>query len=404
MRTLASGMLVAQVAAFAATPLLTRVYDPAAFGAYALVLAMIAVGAPVAALRFDAAIALPEDRNEAWQLLVMGARAASGLAVALILLVWVGRPTLVVNGLIDRAAADLLPWLPILLLVAGLFQLGSAWHVRERAPAVAARGRAAQGFVTAAAQAVLGFVFSISGGLVIGDLIGRLSGVLALVRRAGRPAASGSATNAALLRRYRGFATYSSLAALVNALNGALPVLVVGSALGLPAAGLLLLAQRVASLPATLLTTAVSQVLAVDLARAVSVDARVALYRSTQLQLMRLVFPVFGIIAILSPFFGQVFGDQWRSAGMASAALVPFYAAQLLSGATIVAVDVMQAHGARLVRELLYLVGMLVVLVVATSAHTSLALVGAAISAFGVLFYTLSLRWVGRRLERQKLP
>ena len=402
-RTLAFGMLAAQVAAFVATPLLTRLYDPAAFGAYALLLSIVAMGAPVAALRFDAAIALPEDRSEAWRLVVMGIRAALGFAVTLTLLVWLVRPALLAHGVMDDNAADLMVWLPALLLAAGVFQLGSAWHVRERGHAIAARGRAAQGFITAAAQAVLGFAFSISTGLVIGDLMGRIGAVLALVGGISSPVTpTRSAGVAALMRRYRGFATYSSAAALVNALNGALPVLIVGSALGLHATGLFLLAQRVASLPATLLATAVSQVFAVELARSVGAEARVSLYRSTLGQLMRLAFPAFGIIAILSPFFGHLFGDQWRGAGVVSAMLVPFYAVQLLSSATIVAVDVMQAHRARLVREVLYLIGMLAVLIVATRAGASLALFAVAISAFGAPFYVFSLGWIGGRLQRQK--
>lgn len=400
-RTLAFGMLAAQVAAFMATPLLTRLYDPAAFGVYALLLSMIAVGAPVAALRLDAAIALPADRGEAWKLMLLGLRSALAVAVVLSALIWLARPSLLRYELIDGAAADLLPWLPVFVLAAGLFQLGSAWNVRERTHAVAARGRATQGIVTASMQGVFGFVFSTSICLLTGDLIGRVAALLVLVRGIS-PAASAPSTASSrdLLRRYGGFATYSSAAALVNALNGALPILIVGPVLGLHATGLLLLAQRVASLPATLLTTAVSQVFAVELARAVDAKARVALYRSTLRHAMFLSVPGFTLVAVLSAFYGEVFGEEWRDAGAIAASLLPFYMGQLLSGATIVAVDVMQAHRARLVREVIYLIGMLIVLFLVARASGSLALLALAISSFGVLFYVFSVRWVDVLLKR----
>jgi O-antigen/teichoic acid export membrane protein len=406
-RTLVLGMLTAQVAAIVATPLLTRLYDPAAFGSYAFLLSLVAVGAPVAALRFDAAIVLPDDRSEAWQLVRTGAAAALVLAVILAAVVWIVQPNLLAYELLDSAVVSLLPWLPPLLLAAGIFQLCSAWHIRERMHVSAARGRAAQGLLTATAQVVLGFVTTIPAGLVLGDLLGRMGAVLSLLRGTFKSAAPSSASAsrqaASLMRRYRGFATFSSTTALVNALNSALPVLIVGTTLGLQATGLLLLAQRIASLPVSLLVSAVSQVFAVDLARAEDADARVSLYWSTIGQLMRYALPAFGIIVVLSPFYGLIFGDQWQYAGVVAAALVPFYGAQLFSGATIIAVEIMQAHRARLVRELIYLVGMLVVLITSTRASASLGQIAIAISSFGVVFYVISIRWAGRCLRHERL-
>lgn len=397
-RTLALGMLTAQLTALLATPLLTRLYAPVDFGAYAFLLSLVAVIAPIAALRFDAAVVLPEHRDEAWQLMRMGARAAFGIAFLLAIVVWIARPFLFASSAMAGSAA-VLHWLPVLLLGAALFQLGAAWCVRERAYATASRGRAAQGVATALAQISIGFSTTLSGGLLLGDLLGRLSALLVLMRGISlSPLAVPSVRGVALIRQYRGFATYSSAAALLNALNGALPMLVVGTTLGLKSAGMLVLAQRVASAPAMLLASAVSQVFAADLARAPDVAARSAIYRMALKQLALFALPVFSVILVFAPFFGVVFGEEWRSAGVITAALVPFYASQSLSAGTIVALDVVQAHRERLVREVVFLIGMIAVLTGAANSGISLAWLAAAISAFGVLFYASSIRWVGKRI------
>jgi hypothetical protein len=126
----------------------------------------------------------------------------------------------------------------------------------------------------------------------------------------------------------------------------------------------------------------------------------VELYWATIRQLMRIALPAFGVVAASAPLFGLVFGSQWHEAGLVAAALAPFYATQLLSGATIVAADVIQAHRARLARELTYLIGMLTVLLLVTRSSASLTWLALAVSAFGLSFYIFSIRWVGLRLKQ----
>lgn len=390
-RTLASGMLIAQVVALAATPLLTRLYSPAAFGAYALFLAYLTMGAPISALRFDAAIPLPSTDDEAWGLAKLGGLASVAVAA-------------VVGAGSAFAGSALRVWLPLGLLITGLFQVAVAYRVRTARHRDAAAGRAAQGIGTAIAQAGLGAQASLTSGLVLGDLVGRALALLTVLASGGLPrrTAQLASTLGALAGRYRGFATFSSLAAIVNAINGAVPAIVFGAVFGLEATGLLLLAQRVASLPTALLTTAVSQVFAVELARTTVGGRRDDLYRATLRRLVRVSWFVFLGIAIGAPLvFAPVFGPAWRSAGLIATALVPFYFLQLLSGATMSAVDVMQAHRSRLVREIIYLIGMLAALFVAIYAELSLPGVALTYAAFGVLFYVGSLTWVSTRLRTE---
>src|SRR3972149_7615232 len=80
--SLASGTIVGQVLTILASPFLARLFDPEAFGIFALITAIAAVLAAVSTLQYDQAIVLPEKDEDAANLLV-GA-VGSGLLVRLL--------------------------------------------------------------------------------------------------------------------------------------------------------------------------------------------------------------------------------------------------------------------------------------------------------------------------------
>src|SRR5256885_1681846 len=88
--TLLSGTTLAQVIPALASPIITRLYRPPDVGASAFVVAVLGVLTPVACLRYDLAIMLPEEDKEATHLtalcLVVGAGAALILLFALVVI------------------------------------------------------------------------------------------------------------------------------------------------------------------------------------------------------------------------------------------------------------------------------------------------------------------------------
>jgi O-antigen/teichoic acid export membrane protein len=186
---------------------------------------------------------------------------------------------------------------------------------------------------------------------------------------------------------------------MINAGALFLPVIYIGSAIGVEAAGLLLLAQRIIGLPVTLLVSPISQVFMVEIATLEDAPSRAAHYRTTLRRFALLTGPVFLTLGIASPaLFPALFGKAWGDAGLLAAILMPFYFAQLLSGATVSALDVLQAHFTRLAREAVFLVGTALSLIAgyATGATLSSAVIG--YSSFGVLFYVISVILVHQRI------
>lgn len=396
---LAIGMMAAQAAALVATPLLTRLYSPAQFGVYALFLAIVTTVAPIAALRFDNALPLATTDSEAGGIAGLGLVAAALLALVVGTLAFpLARLALYYSG--NTAVASAIHWAAPALFLTAVFQVGSAWQLRAQSSLRAAQGRAAQGVGTALAQLALGALRS---GLVIGDLIGRaLSGVWVLPSALRAIRAAAPQNYRALAVRYRGFATLASVAVLIYALNTALPAILVTAVLGTSATGLLLLAQRVAALPATLLSSPVSQMFALQLATTERGAARVALFDATLREVLRTAVLPSLAIAVLAPLtFGILFGAEWKTAGTVTAALVPFYLAQVLSASTVSAVDVLQLHAQRILRELIFLSVSSILLYTVLLGGWSLAAVAAAFSVFGVCFYAGSLWWLRSRLVQE---
>src|SRR5690606_10222798 len=83
---------------------------------------------------------------------------------------------------------------------------------------------------------------------------------------------------------------------------------------------------------------------------------RLVVYKSAVMRMIRVAVVPFVVIGVASPYvFDTVFGDAWVQAGFVSAVLAPFFLLQLISGATVSMLDVLELHWERLCRELVFL-------------------------------------------------
>jgi O-antigen/teichoic acid export membrane protein len=177
--------------------------------------------------------------------------------------------------------------------------------------------------------------------------------------------------------------------------------LLVGLIFGPEASGLLFLAQRIIGLPAHLLISALSQTYLTQLAQTIEAD-RPALYRSTALRLAWIAAPIFLVAGIVSPYvFPLFFGPAWSTAGQIALLLTPYYFVQLISGATVATLEVLEAHWARLGRELAMLAITLGVFLVVMVTRQTLVDTIIIFSITLSLFYSISIWSVYIRLTEQ---
>lgn len=333
---LVGGTAAAQALTVLALPVLTRLYSPGEFSLLAVYVAILTMVQVLACLRLEIAIPLPEDDVEAANLLALALlSAASAAALAGALVLGFGRAFFAAIGQPEMQPFGWL--LPVGIWLAGSYAAMQFWSTRKKRFPTIARTRMMQAGSGLTAQLGLGWAGAGPVGLMLGHALMAGAGAVNLARQAWRcdRTALGGVTRRGMRRAlgtYRRFPLYSTWEALANNAAIQLPVLLIAAlALG-PEAGFILLATRAIGTPVTLIGGAVGQVYisrAPDEMRA----GRLPEFTAEVLKgLARMgVAPLVFLAVIAPPFFGLVFGEEWRRAGELVAWMTPWFVLKLLS-------------------------------------------------------------------------
>ena len=330
--TLLAGGALAQALPLLLGPWLTRLYSPEDFGLYHLFAAVAANVAVVACARYEFALPMARDDDEAVALRALCLRllAASVLSSAAAGLGWA------------LWAGVLWPlWLPAAVGALGLLSLATLNATRAQRFRSLAIARVVQHGGGALAQGLAGLLQAGVAGLIAAPIAAALAAVAAL----GWPGPARAARERwlAVARAHRSFPLLNTPHAFLGALQDTLAVALVAASLGPAAAGAWGLALRYLKAPATLVGGAVSQALYPRLAVAgatataakgikVGADAQGgqpgctaegrALVLRTMALLALLAAPLVALLWWLGPrLFAWAFGPDWAEAGELARAL-----------------------------------------------------------------------------------
>ena len=304
----------------AAMPVLTRLYDPEAYGAAAVYASVVGFVVVLSTLRYELAIPLPRNETGAVHVAIVAFAALLVVTVCAALLspfihAWLSEET----GLSERTFVFLVV---IGVLTAGIYQVTSYWAVRKSKFGTIARTRIQQGLAGTGSQLVLGFAGFGALGLIVGVIIGQCAGVVRLA--AGMIADCGK-TGMHMRRRrlewaaqrYRRFPLYDSWAGLLNVAGGQAPVLLFAALFSPVLAGYYALAYRILSAPLGLVGRAVSQVLLPRIVEAHRHGQAGPLMLKLLNFLATFALPPFAIVAVISfDFVPIVFGTDWSPAAL----------------------------------------------------------------------------------------
>ena len=330
--TLMAGGALAQALPLLLGPLLTRLYTPTQFGLYHLFAAVAANVAVVACARYEHALPLAQDDDEARALVAL----CRWILLAVIGLCSVGA---VAWALYLGALWPL--WLPAAVGAFGGLSLATLVAMRARRFGALATSRVLQHGGGAALQAAAGAAGAGLWGLIVAPIAAALAAMAWLRPRLGQSGkVSRSAINAAA-RRHRDFPLLNTPHAVLGALQDTLAVALIAAWQGPAAAGFWGLALRYLKAPATLVGGAVSQALYPALAAG---GAATAQGRSAVRRVMRtlalLALPLVVLLWLFAPVaFAAAFGASWREAGELARALALYigvhFVASPLSVATM---------------------------------------------------------------------
>lgn len=307
-----TGSTLAQLLAFAALPVLSRLYTPAETAHYALLLGIGVVIASFASLRLDLAVPIPKDIDESRRLFWLSALAPlivlpfTGLLVGLLHVAGVG-------------SAETLDWvdytaIAVFVLVVGLFSTASQLAIRLQSYGVLGRIPLIQMMGTLVAQVALGAV-GFSRGLFVGGLVGRSLGIVGLIRSCNvRMADLPEREQAlALLKRYWRFPVIFAPASLVNVLGSNLAALLLPTLFGFGPAGLYAMAARVSGVPGEILSQSAGQVFLGEFARASTRTASLRVFFRWSAALLFIGSVVSATIWVLAPIvLPPLLGSEWE--------------------------------------------------------------------------------------------
>jgi len=399
--TVASGTAAAQVLMLAATPVVTRLFSPEHFGVLGAFTSTAVVLAVVATLRLDLAVVVPADLEDAQDVLL--AAVAVTAFMTLVSLVCAAAAGAVLGG---RAAGGVQPavlyFLPLYVGATGLVQIFTQWLARrDRFRAVAesslARAAASNGWwllggAIAASSTTLIF------GTVIGQAAAVARSVIAAVRSSPGLIARRMSFSAAWRQvvRFRAFTVFGTAQGLVNAINQALPVLVLATSFDPAVAGAYVMANRVLSLPINLVGQSLRQVLYPRLGRDLESGIARGTARRMTLGLGAVTLPAVVLVACLGgPAFAWALGAEWATAGVFAGLTVVWLGSAFMNIPSVSLIPLLGLQRFHTAFEIAYLLARALALAWAAQRGDALAAV-AAVSWIGAAFNLGLIAYVDR--------
>lgn len=314
------GTVVAQIIAFAFSPLITRIYGPEAFGVQGVFLALVSVFTPIVALRYPLAIVVAKDGKEVSGLIRLSIALAAAISLTILLILFVFRvPILRLLG--AESLGLLIYLLPLALFLVALQDITNFEATRYSVFRVVGIVSSLQALVVNTARVISGLSLPTAGPLVV--ITSFSFGAQALMLRIGIRASAipvvkeQSGAILPVLLKYREFPLYRMPADMISAAAQTTPVILLATLYSPSISGYYVLARSVVNLPLNILGSAVGNVFYSRIAELGRSTAPIFPFviRAT---LFQIVAPG-GATAFAALFFPSlfafVFGESWRISG-----------------------------------------------------------------------------------------
>lgn len=359
--TLMSGTAVAQILPILVMAVIGHYFTDVQLGVFAAVLAVVNFLVPIAAGRYDVAIVLPTNDDDARQLVRLATIINTAVCLAATVLLFF------LAGPISRIFRypDAVGWIYGAAGIAWLYAeviLLSYWLTRKKNYKLIASNKIHQSVSTSAIQAGAGVLSLGVSGLVVATLVGQAAALVNLVRKAGRDIWARPTTGCSmreLAAEYKKMPLLNGPNALADSvrLNGI--TFMITSLFSNAATGQFSMAWRVLQMPLALINGALSQVF---FQRLTQVD-RGDMVRTVKKAIVRSaaigVVP-FALLYVLCPPLLPIFLDvhdhaKWQIAGQIGAVLVPWLYLNLITSPLATVFIVMRRQGVLLVFSLFYM-------------------------------------------------
>jgi O-antigen/teichoic acid export membrane protein len=318
--TLIGGTVIAQAIPILLQPVLRRMYTPEEYGALAIYLNLFGIITIVSSLRYEAAIMLPKQHNQAAN--VLGLSFVINLIInGIIFLVLLAglKPISNALGLNEKYASYLL-LLPISGLAFGIYQNINYWLIRQKAFAASTKNKITRRIIEGISQ-ILSGILKLKGGLFWGDLLGNLANVISGVKQMFKNNFNKDViTKKRLgwaLKKYKEFPLYNALPTLASSIATTLPYLFINKFYSTETVAHVDLCRLALSVPLVFVSSTLSQILFQD------ITERKAHKKPVYEELKKVLLIVLAVfiaeiivVELIAPqLFSFVFGEPYRISG-----------------------------------------------------------------------------------------
>lgn len=351
-----SGTALSQGILIAATPILTRLFTPENFGFLALYLAIVGTISVVSSWKYELAIMLPEDEEDAKALVFLSIIITifTSLIVFIILFIFKGYLGAITENI------KLFIWLvPLGILINGLLQIFVTWGARNEQYKSVANTRVAQSSVTVLSQLSLGVISLSSLSLIYGNVMGVFSSFIYLFYKTSKKHYI-QLTNISKKRmienlsKYRNFPKFQSTSVLMNSLSQHLPIFLLTLFYSAEIAGFYSLTHRALTTPVRLLGNSVRQVYYQRASKIFNKNEsiRQILTKST-LGLVKVSIIPFVIIGIFAQsIFIFVFGKEWLVSGIYAQLIIIYIFALTINPPSVMTIQILGMQKFSMVYEI----------------------------------------------------
>ncbi len=330
--TLLSGTALSLVIAYLAQPILTRLYTPEAFGLFDTFVSFVALLIPFASFRYEDAIMLPDEDEEALGVL--------GLSFFLVIIV--AGLSLSLSFLANRFAwwpdypglIQCLAWVPPTLIAVRFSKLTELWLTRKKRYRTISAGQVIQTGTMASIRIGLSKVtashlpFGLIWGYIAGHFVSMLIYFWQIVRT--QAAFFGQISDVqrvkAALHRYKRFPLFSVPSTLLNTLLSRLPFILILIFFDEATVGYFGRAFALFAVPLSLVGGAIAQVFFVEGTVARREATLHLLAEKVHSRLVTIgLFPTLALMLTGPEVFGFVLGSNWTTAGEYLLWLAPWF-------------------------------------------------------------------------------
>lgn len=333
---LSGSTVIAQLITILVLPFLTRIYSPESFGLLSFFSSIILILGNVSAGRYENAIMLPDDEEDA-QNLFIGALLYLAVFSIIIFLGFSLFNNQISAFLKSSEISFWLYFIPLFIFLYGLFLLFTNLANRKLEYKSIALNQILQNASAALVKIVLGLIKFLNSGLIIGQAFTYVTGNLYYIKKyfINENIFKSYSKNKLVnnLKRYKKFPLISSWSIFLNSLSRYVVNLIVPSVYSTYELGQFSLSQKLLGMPSTIIGQSVARVFfQKSNEEKKSTGQSSQIFRTTFLQLAVISVPIFCCVYFLvEPTFTFFFGEKWIDSAKYAKVLIPMFCIRFIA-------------------------------------------------------------------------